>query len=208
MTFVNVLASEQAVVARTIIPGIVVPIIAAVAHTAAAIEKHLVLSRAIWAALMHVFTSKPDELKEMVARIRRGEKEEGIETALDGISTMGDVALVNGKVQYGPASPRRGRESRFPPVDMGQKRNKKGRSVHAREYSRRASGPWPRTKYFDEVLGRIARHDIDFATPLSMKSTRRGRNRMSHTLEAYTALAFFSCTRDLCYDVIAHERFF
>ncbi len=145
--------------------GIVAPIIAAVVHKAVAVEKHITLSRALGGPDAR-FSLQPDELREMVTRIRKGERE-GIEAALEGVGTMADVAEVNGVVNYGPASPQEAENRIFRPSIWVKKDIKKGETLTLENIrvARPAHGLAP--KFFDDVLGTVATRDIEAATPFS-----------------------------------------
>ena len=145
--------------------GIVAPIIAAVVHKAVVVEKHLTLSRGLGGPDAR-FSLEPDELREMVARIRKGERE-GIEAALEGIGTMVDVAETNGVVNYGPASPQEAENRIFRPSVWVKKDIKKGERLTLENIrvARPSHGLAP--KFFDDILDTVATRDIEAATPFS-----------------------------------------
>lgn len=144
--------------------GIVAPIIAAVVHKAAVVEKHLTLSRSLGGPDAR-FSLEPNELRDMIIRIRKGEKE-GVETALKGIGTMEDVAEANGAVNYGPASPQEAENRIFRPSIWVKKDMKKGETLTTDNIRVARPGHGLAPKFFDEVLGKIAARDIEAATPL------------------------------------------
>ncbi len=145
--------------------GILAPVIAAVAHKAAAVEKHITLSRSQGGPDAK-FSLEPQELKDMVERIRRGENE-GIEAAIEGIGTMDDVAAAAGKVTYGPASPQEAENRVFRPSIWVKKDIKKGETLTLDNIRVARPGHGLAPKYFDDVLGKVALQDIGAATPLS-----------------------------------------
>jgi pseudaminic acid synthase len=134
--------------------GIEFPVMA-VQGGASIIEKHLILDRALEGPDAR-FSLEPDELKEMVKQIREGVKSSG---------ERWEQAL--GNAQYGPVNEteeynRRWRRSLFVAKDM-----KKG-EVFTKENLRdvRPAFGLP-TKHYEEVLGKKAAQDIEFATPLT-----------------------------------------
>lgn len=145
--------------------GIVTPIIAAVAHKAVAIEKHLTLSRELGGPDAR-FSLEPDELRDMVLRIRLGEKE-GVEKALHGIGTHNDVTVTEGKVTYGPASPQEMENRIFRPSIWVKKDVKKGEIFTLENVRVARPGHGLAPKFFNEVLGKTAAQDIEAATPFS-----------------------------------------
>jgi pseudaminic acid synthase len=147
--------------------GIVAPIIAAVVHKAAAVEKHLILSRGEGGPDAR-FSLEPGELRDMIVRIREGEKN-GIESALQGVGTDVDIALAVGKVCYGPASPQEAENRVFRPSIWVKKEVKKGDTFTLENIRVARPGHGLAPKYFDKVLGLSAAQDIEFATPLSLE---------------------------------------
>lgn len=145
--------------------GIVVPIIAAVVHKAVVIEKHLTLSRSLGGPDAR-FSLEPQELREMIMRIRNGEKE-GIESALKGIGTLDDVALAKGKPTYGPNSPQEQENKMFRPSIWVKKSIKKGEAYTLQNIciARPFHGLPP--KLFYELIGKKANQDIEAVTPLT-----------------------------------------
>lgn len=145
--------------------GILAPVIAAVAHKAVAVEKHLTLSRELGGPDAR-FSLEPAELQEMVARIRLGEKE-GIGPAIGGIGTMDDVAVAAGKVNYGPASPQEAENRVFRPSIWVKKDIKKGEALTLENIRVARPGYGLAPRFLEEVLGKTALQDIEAATPLS-----------------------------------------
>lgn len=147
--------------------GIIAPIIAAVAHKAVAVEKHLTLSRSLGGPDAQ-FSLEPHELQGMIQRIRRGEKE-GIQSALQGIATMADVAAAQGVPTYGPASPQEQENKLFRPSIWACKAMKKGERFTSENIriARPADGLPP--KLLQEIYGKAAKQDIDAATPLTQE---------------------------------------
>ena len=136
--------------------GIEIPLMAAAAG-ASIIEKHLILDRQSGGPDAQ-FSLEPSELKELVARIRT--LESGKEKTV-----VSEVA--SGKVHYGPVNKleeynKRWRRSLFAGKDI-----KKG-ELFTKENVRDVRPAFGlETKYYDQVLGRKAAEDIQFATPLS-----------------------------------------
>ena len=145
--------------------GIVAPIIAAVVHKAVAVEKHLTLSRNLGGPDAR-FSLEPDELRDMVVRIRRGEKE-GINAALEGISTAADVTVAEGVVNYGPASPQEAENRIFRPSVWVKEAVKGGETFTTGNIRVARPGHGLAPRFFDEVLGKVAARYIEAATPLS-----------------------------------------
>lgn len=145
--------------------GIIAPIIAAVVHKAVVIEKHFTLSRSLGGPDAR-FSLEPHELREMIIRIRNGEKE-GIESALQGIGNLVDVSVAKGKVTYGPASPQEKENKIFRPSIWVKKSMKKGEMFTQQNIcvARPSHGLAP--KLFYELMGRTAKQDIEAATPLT-----------------------------------------
>ncbi|TSC59346.1 MAG: N-acetylneuraminate synthase [Parcubacteria group bacterium Gr01-1014_107] len=135
--------------------GIKVPILAG-ALGAAVLEKHIVLKHGS-KALDDRFSLDPKEFKAMVKKIRHQEKEKKWQE------------IAKGKVTYGPQTPaerynRNFRRSLFvsKDVEKGEKLTKDNvKSV------RPAYGL--ETRYYDRIIGRKARKDIEAGTPLSWK---------------------------------------
>ncbi len=136
--------------------GIDIPIMA-VAVGASVIEKHFIISRKDGGPDAR-FSIEPEELKEMVSKIRAlesGKKNQ----------VVPEVAL--GKVHYGPINVieeynKRWRRSLFTGKDI-----KKG-ELFTKENVRDVRPAFGlETKYFDEIIGKRAAKDIEFATPLS-----------------------------------------
>jgi len=144
--------------------GILAPVIAATAAGAALVEKHLTLSRAAGGPDAR-FSLEPDELKDMVTRIRRGERE-GTDNAIAGIGTKEDITEALGTVHYGPASERERENIFFRPSLWVKKAMKKGEAFTLENVrvARPHHGLFP--KDLETVLGKNAATDIEAATPL------------------------------------------
>ena len=126
--------------------GIEIPLLAAMAG-ASIIEKHLILDK-LDEGPDSQFSLDPKELKEMVKAIRRDEK-------------------AMGEIYYGPRSEGekenlRFRRSLFVVKDMRKGEKFTGENVKS---IRPANGL--ETKFYDEVIGKIAKDDIEKGTPLS-----------------------------------------
>lgn len=145
--------------------GMIAPIIAAIENKAAVIEKHLTLSRNLGGPDAR-FSLEPQELKEMIVRIRRGEKE-GIESALKGIGNLLEVKTAQGNVSYGPSSPQEIENVVFRPSIWIKKSIKKGEKLTLQNSCIARPGFGLPPKLFGEVIGRVAKQDIEAATPLT-----------------------------------------
>lgn len=136
--------------------GTKIPLMA-VALGASIIEKHLIMDRKKGGPDAR-FSLEPLELKELVSRIRAVES--GAEKVI-----VPKAAL--GVKYYGPANAieeynKRWRRSLFAGADI-----KKG-ELFTRQNVRDVRPAFGlETKYFDEIIGKRASKDIDFATPLS-----------------------------------------
>lgn len=136
--------------------GIDIPVMA-VAAGASVIEKHFILNRKMGGPDAR-FSIEPNELKALVERIR------ALEFGKEKI-TVPEIAL--GKVHYGPTNAteeynKRWRRSLFAGKDI-----KKG-ELFTKENVRDVRPAFGlETKYIDQVLGKKAAKDIEFATPLS-----------------------------------------
>jgi len=130
----------------------------------ALVEKHLTLSRAAGGPDAR-FSLEPDELKDMVTRIRRGERE-GTDNAIAGIGTKEDITEALGTVHYGPASERERENIFFRPSLWVKKAMKKGEAFTLENVrvARPHHGLFP--KDLETVLGKNAATDIEAATPL------------------------------------------
>ncbi|MDO8561485.1 MAG: pseudaminic acid synthase [bacterium] len=146
--------------------GILAPVIAAHAAGASLVEKHLTLSRALGGP-DSCFSLEPHELKDMIARIRRGENEGG-ESAITGIGTKQDISAAQGSVHYGPASERERENIFFRPSLWVKKAMQKGEifTMENVRVARPNHGLPP--KDLEIVLGKKAAVDIEAATPLRL----------------------------------------
>lgn len=138
--------------------GIEIPLMA-VSSGASIIEKHFILDRKKGGPDAQ-FSLEPAELKELVSRIR------ALESGKEKI-VVSPVAL--GTPHYGPTNAleeynKRWRRSLFAGTDI-----KKGK-IFTKENVRDVRPAFGlETKYYDEVIGKCAAQDIEFATPLSWK---------------------------------------
>ena len=119
-------------------------------------EKHLILDRKFGGPDAQ-FSLEPREFKEMVRRIR--EIEGGKSDALP--------ENILGKVHYGPQNKLEEYNKRWRRSLFAAKEIKKGELFT--EYNVRSVRPafGLETKFYDEVIGKKAAKDIEFATPLS-----------------------------------------
>lgn len=134
--------------------GIEIPIFA-VRAGASIIEKHLILDGKIGGVDAR-FAIEPEELAELVQAVRRGEQ-----------GDEGRFQKTLGKVHYGPVNEieeynKRWRRSLFAGKDI-----KKGELLTKENVRDVRPAFGLETKYYDEVLGKRAATDIEFATPLS-----------------------------------------
>ncbi len=134
--------------------------VAAAKLGAAIVEIHVILDRKLW-GLDAKFSSEPHELKELVRRIREVEK-----SGDRGLDELEKRAV--GKPHYGPVSKAEEairdtfRRSLFVVKDV--KKEEKLTTVNVRSI-RPAAGLSP--KFWDEVIGKKAKVDIEADTPLS-----------------------------------------
>lgn len=135
--------------------GIEIPVMA-VRAGASVVEKHLILDRKFGGPDAQ-FSLEPREFKEMVRRIR--EIEGGKSDALP--------ENILGKVHYGPQNKLEEYNKRWRRSLFAAKEIKKGELFT--EYNVRSVRPafGLETKFYDEVIGKKAAKDIEFATPLS-----------------------------------------
>jgi pseudaminic acid synthase len=145
--------------------GIIAPIIAAVVHKAVVIEKHVTLSRSFGGPDAR-FSLEPHEFREMIVRIRDGQKN-GIESALKGIGTMGDVPVAIGKVTYGPASSQEQENKMLRPSIWVKKSIKKGEIFTLQNICIRRPAHGLPPKLFHDLIGKTAKQDIEAITPLT-----------------------------------------
>ena len=136
--------------------GIDMPLMAA-AVGAKVIEKHFILDRKMGGPDER-FSIEPKELKELVARIR------ALESGEEKVVVPGSVL---GKIYYGPVSAiekynMRLRRSLFAGRDI-----KKGELLTKDNVRDVRPAFGLETKYYDQVIGKRAIKDIEFATPLS-----------------------------------------
>jgi len=135
--------------------GIEIPVMA-VRAGASVIEKHLILDRKSGGPDSQ-FSLEPREFKEMARRIRE------IENKKSGVLPEN----ILGKVHYGPQNKleeynKRWRRSLFAAKDI-----KKG-EIFTKENTRSVRPAFGlETKFYDEVIGKKAVKNIEFATPLS-----------------------------------------
>jgi sialic acid synthase SpsE len=132
--------------------GIEIPYLAALSG-ASIIEKHFTLSRQK-GGHDSKFSIEPEELKKLVKHIRTAER--GL-----------------GKVFYGPINKleekfRKNRRSIFAVVDI-----KKGEKLTRRNIRSIRPGAGLPTKYFEEILGRVAVRNIEAGTPLAFNLIKK-----------------------------------
>jgi N-acetylneuraminate synthase len=144
--------------------GILAPIIAAVSFDASIIEKHLILSRKEGGPDAQ-FSLEPEEFADMVRRIRLGEKR-GVEAAIDSLGTSASVEEARGSVHYGPASPQEMENIIFRPSIWAARDIRGGEEFTAQNIRIARPGHGLAPKHWDAVVGKHARRDITFATPL------------------------------------------
>lgn len=136
--------------------GVDIPVMAA-AVGASVIEKHFILDRKAGGPDAR-FSIEPEELKEMILRIRALES---------GRKSLTVPAVALGEVHYGPTNAiekynKRWRRSLFAGKDI-----KKG-ELFTKDNIRDVRPAFGlETKHFDEIIGKRAAKDIEFATPLS-----------------------------------------
>ena len=120
--------------------------VTAVALGANIIEKHFCLSREIENADSS-FSMEPQEFKEMVEQIRMAER-------------------AIGRVYYGPSEQEKGsmvfRRSLFSVSDI-----KKGEIITEKNIKSIRPGYGLKPKYLEGMLGKVAKEDIDYGTPMS-----------------------------------------
>jgi len=126
--------------------GIEVPVLAS-ALGASVIEKHIVLNRE-GASLDDRFSLDPAEFKEMVRRIRWQEK-------------------VKGKIAYGPQTPAEKYNRGFRRSLFVSQNIKKGEKITPKNVKSVRPADGLETRYYDEVMGKIAKKDIEEGTPLA-----------------------------------------
>ena len=120
--------------------------VAAVALGASIIEKHVTLDRAA-GGIDDSFSLEPAELKQLVSSVRI------VERAL-------------GEAHYGPASAREAEEKHWRRSLFVVKNMKKGEKFTSENVrSIRPADGLP-TKFFDEIIGKVAAKDIESGTPL------------------------------------------
>lgn len=144
--------------------GVAAPVIAAVITRASVIEKHLIFNRSDGGPDAR-FSMDPQEFKEMVRIIRKGERE-GADSVLGADVTRNDVDKAMGQVHYGPASPQEEENIVFRP-SIWVKKDIRAGEIFSKEnirVARPSAGLHP--KFFDEILGKRARCRIEAITPL------------------------------------------
>ena len=133
--------------------GIEIPIIAANIG-ASIIEKHVTLRRRDGGPDAR-FSIEPDELKEMVNRIRRAER-------------------IIGKVKYGPANnAEKYNGKKFSQSVFVVKKVEKGEKFTKKNARCIRPGDGLAPKYYEFILGKTANCDIDAGTPLSWKLVKK-----------------------------------
>ncbi len=135
--------------------GIEIPVMAVWAG-ALVVEKHLILDRKSGGPDAQ-FSLEPQELKEMVRRIHETE------------NTKGELLpeSVLGKVHYGPNNELEKYNQRWRRSLFVAKNIKKGEIFTGENIRSIRPAFGLETKFYDEVIGKKAAKDIEFATPLS-----------------------------------------
>lgn len=141
--------------------GIEIPIIAATLGGACVIEKHFILNRNSGGPDAR-FSIEPAELAEMVKRIRSYESG-NLDLNID--KKIIDASM--GHPQYGPASEQEAENRVFRPSVWVKKDMRKGDtfSLENIRVARPGAGLAPR--FFNEIIGKRAAKNIEFATPVS-----------------------------------------
>ena len=145
--------------------GIKIPIVAA-ALGAAIVEKHVILKRSMGGPDAS-FSIEPDEVAQMVRQIRKNEK-----MGTDILNTPFAKEVI-GRVKYGPVNPaeiyngRRFSQSIFAINDI-----KKGDTLTPDNVRCIRPGDGLAPKYYEDVIGRTAKGDIERGTPLSWKMVK------------------------------------
>lgn len=142
--------------------GIEIPVIAA-ALGAPIIEKHVILKRTMGGPDAS-FSIEPKEVAEMVRRIRENEK--------SGTTDLSSplAKQVTGKVKYGPANKAEAYNGiRFSQSVFVVKDIKKGDTLTPYNIRCIRPGDGLAPKYFEDVIGKVAKADIERGTPLSWK---------------------------------------
>lgn len=143
--------------------GIQVPTIATTVAGGSVVEKHLTLRREDGGPDAQ-FSLEPEEFKQMVANIRKVEKDR---SAIDEIASEEEIETMMGDTHYGPASEKEEENTLFRPSIWVKKSIKKGEVLSTDNIRVARPKHGLPTKYFDEVLGKKAKKDIPKATPLS-----------------------------------------
>lgn len=144
--------------------GIAAPVIAVVKAGAVVVEKHLILNRSDGGPDAR-FSMDPQEFKEMVRIIRKGEIGSA-DSVLGADVTRNDVDKAMGQVHYGPASPQEEENIVFRP-SIWVKKDIKAGEIFSKEnicVARPSAGLRP--KFFYDILGKSARCSIEEITPL------------------------------------------
>ncbi|MBI3632773.1 MAG: pseudaminic acid synthase [Candidatus Vogelbacteria bacterium] len=135
--------------------GIEVPIMAVVAG-ASVIEKHLILDRKLGGPDAQ-FSIEPREFAEMVKKIRQFEQ---------GEFKIKLSKTVLGKIQYGPNNKLEGYNKRWRRSLFISKDIKKGEVFTPKNVRSVRPAFGLETKYYDQIIGKRASKDIEFATPI------------------------------------------
>jgi len=143
--------------------GIQVPTIATTVAGGSVVEKHLTLRREDGGPDAR-FSIEPKEFKQMVADIRKIEKDS---SAINEVASKEEIETMMGNTHYGPASEKEEENTLFRPSIWVKKSIRKGEilSIDNIRVARPKHGLAP--KHFDKVLGKKAKEDIPEATPLS-----------------------------------------
>jgi len=127
--------------------GIEIPFIATVMG-AAVLEKHITIDRS--SGVDAGFSLTPDEFKKLVDSIRRAE-------------------LAMGKVFYGPRDKKEAANLKYRRSLFVSKLTKEGEQFTTQNIRSIRPGHGLAPKYYDEIIGRRAKQDIEAGTPLSWK---------------------------------------
>lgn len=142
--------------------GIEVPVLAA-ALGASIIEKHVILKRTLGGPDAS-FSIEPDEVAEMVRRIRENEK-----SGATDVNTP-FAEQIKGKIKYGPANKAEAYNGiRFSQSVFAVGDIKKGDTLTPHNIRCIRPGDGLAPKYFEEVIGKVAKVNIERGTPLSWK---------------------------------------
>jgi len=149
--------------------GIKTPIIASTVAGGSILEKHFILDRDSGGPDAR-FSIQPEEFEKMVSHIRNAEKGNQ-EEVLAKVATKDDIQEAMGEPRYGPVNKQESENTIFRPSIWPKKNIKKG-EIFTTDNIRvaRPEGSLA-PKHFEEILGKKAERDIEFATPFSLIDT-------------------------------------